>query len=135
VCDDKTCSDTGSNAGFIEVVDAPTEHLDTFMTKVVRKNQDIHIGPECLSAHTCPGFYHSASEHDIGVNLFGHQADSKRSGIESIDGKREKDVGDWQFAEGDVITAAGDGLVKINNPHTGSSVQLDLRDISKPSRH
>jgi hypothetical protein len=137
LCGSPPCQPDDSNAGFVEIVNAPVIPFLVFIGLVQNNNGGLALSPPCLINGACNGHYQTMGDsapHDIEFNFLGHQADANRSGIESIDGQKEKNIGEWQFAEGDVIQASGDGIVKISNNRLSRSIQLDLHDTSHPAR-
>jgi hypothetical protein len=141
VCSSPACTSDASNAGFIEIVEVelPPKMIPfaTFTSQVMLENAKLGIDSSCLTSGACSGRYHAMtgrSGSNIEFNLLGHQGNSSRSGIESVDGQPEKNIDEWQFAEGDVIHASGNGIVKITNSRLSSSIELDLHDISHPVR-
>jgi hypothetical protein len=129
-----------SNAGFLEVVDNPSDAFDVFQAKVQFNNPhnpsgDLgSLGQGCLTGDDCEGHYHTFSGHDLELALRGHQDDSDKTGINSVDGVNEKDLNDWNFADGDIISSQGDGVIAIKNPRLGVQVILDFGDPNHPCR-
>ena len=143
ICQHNDCGfppPTPNAAGFLEVVDNPSDPFDVFQAKVLSNNPhnpsgDLgNLGQGCLTGGDCTGHYHTASGHDLELALRGHQDDDEKTGISSVDGAPVKDIGDWDLAEGDVITSAGDGAITIKRPGTQAQVILDFTDQNHPCR-
>ena len=141
ICPGDTCNKLATkdaaNAGFLEVVDNSSDTLASFEAKVIQNNQPAslgNLGQGCLTGGDCHGHYHTVSGHDLELELRGHQDDSEKTGITSVDGVAEKDLDNWNFAEGDIISSQGDGVITISNPRLGSQLILDFSDGSHPCR-
>jgi hypothetical protein len=127
------------NAGFIEVVDSPSDSFADFRATVdqnfVLANPTGFGGFQgCTSGGPCIGDYLTASGHRLQLDLRGHQDDSNSTGIIAVDGVSEKHLGDWSFAEGDIMNSQGDGVITINNPRLGTQLILDFSNSSHPCR-
>jgi hypothetical protein len=142
ICPQNRCfvSPPPGSAGFLEVVDNPSETFESFQATTLSNNPhqpsgDLgNLGQGCVTGGDCTGHYHTASGHDLELALRGHQDDSDKTGIASIDGVSVKDLDDWDFAEGDIITSSGDGAITIRNPRLGTQVILDFTDTNHPCR-
>jgi hypothetical protein len=129
VCRTANCE---GNEGFLEIVDQPSENFESFKARVIAQNPP---RPDFAGFHEhVKGFYQSASGHLI---IFDAEANADHTGIESVDNDKKdngvslNEIGSWQFAEGEVITAAGDGLVKIKIQ--SFELDLDFSDWKNPT--
>jgi hypothetical protein len=78
--------------------------------------------------------------------LRGHQDDSNKTAIISVDSIAQKDLFQMDLAEGFTtfgggvtfgpppISSKGDGVITIANPVTGETLTLDFRDVNHPCR-
>lgn len=136
-------ADTGCaiNFGFIEVLEAGTESLAAFMSRTVAANPKGFIVPfNTGGVLPMGGTYHSARNADIQFLADAHQQDSDKWGISSVNGIATKDLDDWDFAVGDVVTADGKGLVRMTNAalkdpaHPLVTLELDMTSKPNPIR-
>jgi hypothetical protein len=144
ICPSDQCNADLSNvgAGFLEVIDNPTDLISTLEANVVRRNPAsvglANLGQGCLtSTGTCTGHYHTmngATSHDLTIHLRGHQDDAQGTGIAAIDGANQPDIGDWPLAVGDIINSKGDGVITIHNPRLGTVLTLDFSNPDHPCR-
>ncbi len=147
-CDDKSlgCQDNGK-FGFFEIVDAATlPDFDGFRNATVQQNGLVFpgtlgdiiaagkgLGSPPVEPIKQVGRYQSVATGDlIWFSPTAHQRDSDRSGIEGINTDRGKVplISKWPFASGDVLNAAGDGIVKFVNPNTGVAVTWDFKEFT-----
>jgi hypothetical protein len=118
---------SGCNVGLVEVVPAGNETFFAFADRIMTQNP-----PGFFSGTS--GTYHSARNQKISFKVDAHQEDSDEWGIESVDGDEQEELGDWDFAEGDVLNGKGDGRVTIRNSLMNRTLDLDLRDEDAPKR-
>jgi hypothetical protein len=139
-CENNLSGVPPNSAGFLEVFDNPSDAFSTFQGKVVGNNPfnssgNIEgLGHGCLTGDNCDGHYHTVSGHDLELDLRGHQDDSDKTGITSVDGIAVKDLDDWDFLDGDILTSKGDGVILIKNPLLGWHIVLDFSDVNHPCR-
>jgi hypothetical protein len=147
ICGQDTCfPDTISlnptNAGFLEIVESPTAPFDAFQATVLADNPPDKLGdlgPGCLNGGDCKGKYQTyrfAGDHVLELELRGHQDDSDKTGVTSVDGVAETELDDRPLAEGDIVSSQGDGAILIRNPRLAGAPQivLDFRDANHPCR-
>jgi hypothetical protein len=148
-----------TNAGFVEVIDVPcasdatsVTEFPSFITKVLRASPISEVidglGDSCASGGDCKGTYitfsgHDCKPHSLELDLRGHQDDSQKTGITSVDGTSIRDLDKWDLAGTDdelnlphpndpIISAKADGVITINNPrlaalnNSGRTCQLIL---------
>jgi hypothetical protein len=145
ICENDKCDPVpDNNAGFLEVVDSPTKSFPDFQNQVMQSNPlgIVNLGQGCLNGGDCQGHYTTTTDHQLLVALRGHQDDSNKTGIISVDGVAQKDLSQIGFAEGFTtfggavtfgsppISSKGDGVITIVNPNTSETLVLDF---SKPS--
>ncbi len=65
-----------------------------------------------------------------------HGLDQFEWGIRAVDGRpiASTNISQWPFLAGDILQASRDGLVRIRNARTNSTVTLDLRNHRAPIR-
>jgi hypothetical protein len=132
----------GNTAGFLEIVDDPADSIAVVKATVLANNPATslgNLGPGCLTGGDCTGHYHSVSGHDLELALRGHQDDSNKTGITSVDGVVEKDLDQWNRAEGDIINSQSGGIasgpvISIKNPYLSTQLILDFSEPGHPCR-
>jgi hypothetical protein len=144
ICPQDICRPDLQNAGagFLEVIDNPSDPIGAFEFKVIQRNpaspELANLGQGCLTSNgVCTGHYHSMNgtvSRDLEIALRGHQDDPNKTGINSIDGVAVKGPAEWSLAEGDIINSQGDGVISIRNPRMGAEVILDFSDVNHPCR-
>ncbi len=116
------------NPGMLEVVPATDKSdFDSFQKDVMNKNASMDI----------LGVYHTSTGHDLSWQV--HQSDSRldpndAARVVEVDGVAQQKPQDWRFADGDVISGDGSGIVDIQSPDHSHSLHLDLSDVNNPSR-
>lgn len=144
ICPQDTCHGDLQNvgAGFLEVIDKPSESIGAFEQMVIQRNPPspelANLGQGCLTSDgACTGHYHTmngATSHNLEIALRGHQDAHNKTGITSVDHFSVNELGDWNFAEGDIINSQGDGVISIKNPRLGTELILDFSDVNHPCR-
>jgi hypothetical protein len=143
ICPQDLCRPDLKNAGagFLEVIDNPTDTIGTFESEVIQRNPRSelgNLGQGCLTLDgLCSGRYHTMNSpisRVLELALRGHQDDSEKTGISSIDGVGVKDLDQWNLAEGDIMNSQGDGVITIRNPRLGTEIVLDFSNASHPCR-
>jgi hypothetical protein len=150
ICQQNQCSSTNvppNSAGFLEIVDNPTQPFQDFQNGVLAANKDFqnssgdleNLGQGCLSGGDCTGHYQTFSGHLLELDLRGHQDDSHKTGILSIDKVQETDLIQWGLGQGDnlglsPIVAKHDGIITImnNNPPLVGQIILDFSNVNHP---
>jgi hypothetical protein len=143
ICPQNRCSVGGvppNSDGFIEVVDNPSDRFDVFQAKVRFGNLsnpdgDLgKLGQGCFTGDDCKGRYHTFAGDNLDLEVRGHQDDSDKTGITAVNGVNEKDIHDWNFAEGDIVSSQGDAVITIKNPRLGTELILDFSSTNHPCR-
>jgi hypothetical protein len=133
--------DTAS-AGFLEIVDHPSIGFNDFITQIEASNAGSVslLDKRCLGAVVppdtsgCQGIYHSYSGHSLALRLKAQMFYTGQTEIVAIDGVAEKNLSDWNLAEGNILSSTGDGEITINNPLMNVQLILDFRDATHPCR-
>jgi hypothetical protein len=150
ICPQDICRSDLQNAGagFLEVIDNPSDPIGAFEFEVIKRNPPspelANLGQGCLTSNgACTGHYHTMStpvSHNLELALRGHQDDSNRTGILSVDGVAEKTLDQMTLAESDTMLASppisskGDGVITIANAITSQILTLDFSDVNHPCR-
>ena len=132
-------TDCDDNVGFFEAVSDPGVSFAAFQQTVLANNprpQDwrkavagVLSGNRILLSGTYRSFRGDLIEFDTA----GHQLDSNRTGILAVNGVAQAALGDWQRAEGDVITGTRDGKFDVRAPRTRTGFRIDMSDWNAPS--
>ncbi|MGE0237278.1 MAG: hypothetical protein AB7F09_08200 [Parvibaculaceae bacterium] len=130
--DEETCH---GQWGFFEAVDKPAGlAFADFMKQTVERNPFTLVP----SPNSMVGEYNSWRNERVTFNANGHEEDDDESGISGIDGIDQEDIDDWPLAEGDAITADGDGRLTIRAPGRqpapglSTSIKIDFTDWEHP---
>jgi hypothetical protein len=99
--------------GFFEAVDKPMGlSFQQFMQQTIERNPQALI---TLPA-SMVGTYRSWRDETITYNALAHVQDDDESGISGVNNLDQPDIDDWPLAEGDAITADGNGRMTIRSP-------------------
>lgn len=115
------------NPGMLEVVPvAEGVDFDSFQKDVMGRN-----------ASMATDGYHTSAGHTVVWKA--QQSDSRLEPNEAarviaVDGVLQQEPQDWRFADGDVISGDGSGVVDIQSPDHSHSLHLDLSDTNNASR-
>jgi hypothetical protein len=124
--------------GFFEAIDKPDDaSFPDFMQDIVDANPlwQWWLWPPPTETF---GTYVSARGDHIGFNAMAHRYDDDTSGILRVNSIEQGDIDDWPLAEGDAITADGEGNITIRSPGREPfpgrimSIKLDLTDWEDP---
>jgi hypothetical protein len=146
ICENDTCDPLpDNNAGFLEIVDAPTKSFADFQNQVMQGNPAgiVNLGQGCLNGGECSGHYTTTTDHQLFLWLRGHQDDSNKTGIISVDSVAQKDLFQMDLAEGFTtfggavtfvpppISSKGDGIITIANQLTGEALTLNFNQMCR----
>jgi hypothetical protein len=124
--------------GFFEAVDRPVATPDPTFAEFMQATVDRNPNALLPLAASMIGEYRSWRGESINYSVLGHQADSDKSGIVAINGIVQGDIDDWKLAEGDAITADGEGRVSIRSPGRQPApgrvmrIEIDFTDWENP---
>jgi hypothetical protein len=127
--------------GLFEAVSSPNVDFPTFQSRVLRNNSASGswlrlIGGLFGSNRTVlDGSYTTFFGEKIEFNTSGHQLDSSRTGITSVNGVTTPKLENWARAAGDVLNIdGGPGRYKFVNPKTNHGFSVDMSDWNTPKR-
>ena len=134
----------GGRFGFFEAVDVSTTPagaldaaFDAFRRRVVADNPAVFAGnPSDAQAVSQDGAYRmfGGRRERLVFNAARHQKDADRTGIVSVDGTAVPNISAWPLAEGEVLHATGDGVVRFTNPKLRNTIMWDFSDAQHPKR-
>ena len=128
-------ADCSAAAGFAEVVQVTNNLLDfhRFAAEVVGANPGME-GLAAAADGSCSAPLPSGQFADVAYTSYATNAviSFNCHQVILVNGAAQPAPETWPFAQGDVISSAGDGLVTITNPRTGAILQLDMRDKFNP---
>lgn len=125
-CDSGRCGDQAKNFGAFELREASDMPFAAFRERVLRNNRGRSLHSDGLS------HYVSSDGRHFVFEVF---AERSLWPIVSIDGHvQSRSFQRWPLAEGDIVHASGDGLIRIDNPWQSERLTLDARDPLRPTR-
>jgi hypothetical protein len=81
------------------------------------------------------GTYTNIFGEKIVFNTSGHQLDSDRTGIDSVNGTTTPKLKDWPRVGGDILNVdGGTARYKFVHPRTGHGSSIDMSDWKNPKR-
>jgi hypothetical protein len=129
------------NIGLFEALSNPDVDFITFQNRILQNNPSTanwleFIGGTFGSNRTIlAGKYGSFSGDIIVFNTSGHQLDSDRTGIVSINGVVTPKISEWSRASGDILSIDGkSGVCKFTHPITHHGFNINMSDWSNPQR-
>jgi hypothetical protein len=118
-----------ANWGFIEAVDNPSLAFADFRRAVITANP-ASLTSSLADPSKRTGTYVSTSGERIAFDI----SAGDDAVVKSVNGVSEKSANDWDFAEGDVIKADGNGKMEIHNPNFSDWIEIDLSSKDHPKR-
>ncbi|HEX5660569.1 MAG TPA: hypothetical protein VFX59_25425 [Polyangiales bacterium] len=116
----------GQNFGAVELREAAELPFASFRASVLRNNRGQPFRSDGLS------HYVTSDGHQYAFEVL---AERTLWPLVAIDGVAQlRSFARWPLAEGDIVHAAGDGLVMVDNPFRGERLMLDARDAVHPKR-
>jgi hypothetical protein len=124
-----------------EAISSPSIDFPAFQSRVLQNNPRAAewlglIGGTIGSNRTVlSGTYANIFGEKIVFNTSGHQLDSDKTGIESVNGVDTPKLSDWPRVSGDILTVdGGDVRYRFVNPITKQGFSIDMSDWKKPKR-
>jgi hypothetical protein len=125
-CDSARCAQQAESYGALELREASQLTFAEFRARVLRNNRRQAFRSDGLS------HYVTSEGHRYAFEVL---APRELWPIVAVDGVAQlRSFARWPLAEGDIVHAAGDGLVTVDNPFRGERLVLDARDPVHPRR-
>ncbi len=129
------------NVGLFEAISTPGIDFATFQNRVLQNNPQSAnwlglIGGVFADNRTVlSGTYTNIFGEKIVFNTSGHQLDSDRTGIVSVNGTATPKLNDWPRVGGDILNVdGGTARYKFVHPRTGHGFSIDMSDWKTPKR-
>lgn len=115
-----------SNYGLFEIVDSSQTTFENFVSKTLKNNHGRKY------THFGRNYYTTFAGDEIEFNP--GNADLNRWPIGRVNGRSviSSLYRNWNFLEGNILKAKGDGLVEFHNPKLGYKYVMDYRDYRQP---